>query len=80
MHGSYNWLRSRIKTVCASVGTSHSLRRGGASAMCNADISPIDVRNLGDWKSMPMLLYLTRTMESKVELDKRIVQQLFSET
>ena len=51
VRATYNWLCVRIKKSYSSVGlesfTSHSLRRGGATAMFDAKFSLIDIKNLG---------------------------------
>ena len=57
--------------------SSHSMRRGGASLLAENGVSLIDIKNLGDWKSVSVLLYLTRTLESKVGLERSIVKDIF---
>ena len=62
--------------ACEDVGlrrlTSHSMRRGGASMLAENGVGLLDIKNLGDWRSMSVLLYLSRTDESKVDLDRRL--------
>ena len=40
-------------------------------------VSLADIKNLGDWKSLSVLLYLTRSLDSKVALDRSIVKGIF---
>ena len=82
VNGTYNWFCGRVRSTCKKLGlmsfTSHSLRRGGASALADAGFSLIDIKNLGDWQSLSVLHYLTRSPASKLDLDTRIVNKLFS--
>ena len=63
---TYQWFSKRLSNVCARLGlnkyTSHSLRRGGATALANAEIPLHNIKDLGDWKSMAVLLYLDRSL------------------
>ena len=81
IRGTYTWLSSKLSLLWQRVGlekiTSHSLRHGGASPMSNVQTSLIDIRNLGDWRSLSVLLYLTRSLESKIEFDREICEKLF---
>ena len=76
VRGSYGWYAKRLTKACKALGlprlTSHSMRRGGASMLAECGVGLLDIRNLGDWRSMSVLLYLTRTQESKIELDRRL--------
>ena len=78
---TYDWLCTRIRHSYIDVGlesfTSHSLRRGGATAMFDAKFSLIDIKNLGDWKSMSVARYLLRSLDSKIELDMEVSDKLF---
>ena len=58
--------------------TSHSLRRGGATAMFDAKFSLIDIKNLGDWKSMSVARYLLCSLDSKIELNMEVSDKLFN--
>ena len=82
VRGTYSWLSSRITRASKALGldsfTTHSLRRGGASALSDANFSLIDIKNLGDWQSLSVLHYLNKTPSSKLELDSRICTALFS--
>ena len=82
VRGTYNWLRGRIKRSCEVLGlstvTTHSLRRGGSTALMEAKIPLLDIRQMGDWKSMSVLLYLSRSVSSRIELDRQIATKLFS--
>ena len=81
VRGTYSWFSSKLKMYSQKLGlqscTTHSLRRGGASAMFIADIPIIDIRNLGDWKSLYILRYLSCPLEAKIDLDRKIADRLF---
>ena len=53
------------------------MRRGGASLLAENGVSLVDIKNLGDWKSVSVLFYLTRTIDSKVALERTIVRDIF---
>ena len=78
---SYGWYCKKLSNLCTVLKlekmSSHSMRRGGASLLAEAGVSLIDIKNLGDWKSMSVLYYLSRTMDSKVILERRIVQDIY---
>ena len=82
IRGTYSWLASRLHKLSKQLRlesfTSHSLRRGGASAMAEAGFSLIDITNLGDWSSMSVLLYLTKSPQAKLDMDIRVSQALFN--
>ena len=81
VRGTYSWLCNRIRKSVSQLRlesfTTHSLRRGGASAMADAGFSLIDIKNLGDWSSLSVLYYLTKTPQSKLDLDRRVSSALF---
>ena len=87
MHGdrwvraTYSWLRNRLSAsshrLKLSHLTSHSLRRGGATALANADFSLLQIKDMGDWSSLAVLQYITRTLQDRMELDKRMCSALF---
>ena len=78
---TYQWFSNKLSSACKVLGlnmyTSHSLRRGGVTALANAQVPLHDVKVIGDWKSLSVLLYLDRTLESKIDLDRRNVMALF---
>ena len=82
VRGSYSWLSKRVKMVCNVLQlqelTTHSFRRGAATALAEVGVALSDIRDLGDWRSMSVLLYLKRDLMSKVRLDQEIVGKLFS--
>ena len=56
-----------VSSVGLSRYTSHSLRRGGATALAEANVPLHDIKVIGDWKSLSVLLYLERSLESKID-------------
>ena len=81
VRGSYGWYSKKLSKLCVRLGldmlSSHSMRRGGASLLAENGISLVDIKNLGDWKSMSVLFYLTRTLDSKVRLERGVVKDIF---
>ena len=79
--GTYKWYSKKLSNLCKVCElvklSSHSMRRGGASLLAENGISLIDIKNLGDWKSMSVLFYLTRSLESKIDLDTKITKDIF---
>ena len=78
---TYQWFSRKLSLVCGALGlsryTSHSLRRGGATALAEANVPLHDIKVIGDWKSLSVLLYLERSLESKIDLDIRNAAILF---
>ena len=81
VRASYSWLSMRINRMVKALGlmsfSSHSLRRGGASAMSDAGFSLLDIKNLGDWQSLSVLQYLSKSPTAKLDLDHRVAAKLF---
>ena len=82
VRGTYSWFCARLHKLSYALGlesfTSHSLRRGGASAMADAGFSLLDIKNLGDWSSLSVLCYLAKSPRSRFDLDCRVATALFS--
>jgi integrase len=80
-HATYRWFSAKLKKLCIKLNlpalTSHSMRRGGASALAEAGISLQDLQELGDWRSMQVLEYLERSTSSRVALDVTMSRKLF---
>ena len=78
---TYSWFSRRLTGKYKDLGlvklTSHSLRRGCATSMADAGFSILDIRNLGDWASLSVLRYVTKTLSSRLDLDKRLCNSLF---
>ena len=76
LRGSYDWLSKRLTCSCKVLGLSklntHSFCRGGATTMSESNLDMLEIRDIGDWKSMAVLLYLQRSMSSRIELDRRV--------
>ena len=81
VRASYTWYSKKLTKLCMCLNlekmSSHSMRCGGASLLAENEVSLIDIKNLGDWQSMSVLFYLTRTLQSKVKLDASIVRNIF---
>ena len=74
MPATYHWL-------CTALNMPHfilnSMGRAGAYALAEADISLQDLQELGDWKSMQVLMYLEWSASSRVSLDRHMTKALF---
>ena len=81
-HYTYALYSRRLTAVVKTLGlppyTSHSLRRGGASALMEAGFPVHDIRIWGDWRSLTVLLYMAKTEEARVNMDRKAVNLLFS--
>ena len=82
VRATYSWLRDKLAGISRTLGlshvTSHSLRRGGATALADADFTLLQIKDMGDWSSLAVLQYITKTMESRKVLDERMCKALFS--
>ena len=56
--------------------SAHSFRRGGATFAFTSGISPVVIKEQGDWLSDAYLLYLTFTPQQKVKLLQSMATQL----
>ena len=81
VRGTYKWFNTKLLALSTRLGflsfTTQSLRRGGASAMADAGFSLLEIKNLGDWSSLSVLLYLTKSPHAKLDLDERVASALF---
>ena len=79
--GTYSWYLRKLSVLCKRANlehlTTHSLRRGGASVLADNGFSLLDIRNIGDWKSLSVLHYLTKSKDSRLDLDRRVVSSIF---
>lgn len=77
---TYTWFSARLNLCCLQCHvpalSSHSLRRGGATAMAEAGMPLHDIRSRGDWRSLSVLLYLERGLDSKINLDTRLCRNM----
>lgn len=76
---TYDWFTKKLKTCIRRAGlsrsgkfTSHSLRRGGATALAMAGVPLHDIQKYGDWKSLSVLLYLASPLEHRIAQEKVI--------
>lgn len=71
-----------IKKAVISIGLDpqniglHSLRRSGASFLHSIGIPLEDIRMVGDWRSMAVLLYLVNPFSRKLDLELKIAAAL----
>ena len=81
VRASYGWYSKKLSNLCVKLDlvmmSTHSMRRGGASLLAENGVSLVDIKNLGDWKSASVLYYLTRTLDSKVTLERDIVRGIY---
>lgn len=54
----------------------HSLRRSGATFLHQIGVPLEDIRNLGDWKSLAVLLYISSPFERKLHIEQGVSQYL----
>lgn len=79
---TYKDLLSFIKECVARIGLDpgnvgfHSLRRSGATHLHSIVVPLIDIKFLGDWKSLAVLQYLVTTLERKVEIENYFASTL----
>ena len=78
---TYQWFSNKLSSACKALGlskyTSHSLRRGGATALARAQVPLHDIKVIGDWKSLAVLLYIDRSLDSMIDLDRKNAASLF---
>lgn len=68
---TYEWFSTKLKSCVARAGlkgkyTSHSLRRGGATALSLVGVPLHQIQKTGDWKSMSVLLYLSSPLDYRI--------------
>lgn len=54
----------------------HSLRRSGTQFLHGIGVSLPDIKSMGDWKTMSVLMYLISSPDRKVEIDRLAAQKL----
>lgn len=78
---SYAWFSGRLRKDCQCLNmpvlTSHSLRRGGAQALAAVGVPIAELKEIGDWRSWSVLLYLSRPLSQRIQLDAVNVAKLF---
>lgn len=78
---SYAWFNGRLGDMCLSLGvsklTSHSLRHGGAQALDQVGVPLAELKEIGDWRSWSVLLYLLRPFHQRVLLESINSRKLF---
>lgn len=76
---TYEWFASKLKKSIHRAGlhntgkfTSHSLRRGGATALAMAGVPLHDIQKYGDWRSLTVLLYLSSPLDYRITQEQSI--------
>lgn len=79
----YRWYTKRLAICVKATGlnkegkyTSHSLRRGGATALAMIGVPLHDIQRRGDWKSLSVLLYLSSPLQYRVDKEKALAQDM----
>lgn len=79
---TYVDLLSFIKECVTRIGLDpknvglHSLRRSGATYLHSIGVPLIDIKFLGDWRSLAVLQYLVTTFDRKVEIEQYFASTL----
>lgn len=80
---SYDFFSKKLKSVIMSTGlidqgkfTSHSLRRGGATALSLAGVSLHEIQHRGDWRSLSVLLYLSSPLEHQISQERDVAARV----
>lgn len=68
---TYAWFAQRLRVAVEAAGldgkyTSHSLRRGGATALSMVGVPLHQIQRIGDWKSMSVLIYLASPLDYRI--------------
>ena len=83
VRGTYTWFNTKLAGICAGINLSgvstHSLRRGGATALYQAGFSLLEIRDIGDWSSLAVLQYLAKSLNKRRELDEKMCDALFDD-
>lgn len=76
---TYDWFSKKLNKSLRRAGltkigkfTSHSLRRGGATALSMAGVPLHDIQKHGDWKSLSVLLYLASPLDYRISQERTI--------
>lgn len=80
---TYSWFSSRLKKAIEDAGlkgnySSHSLRRGCATYLARLGVPLHDIKLMGDWRSLSVLLYLAGDLNSRLVKDVAIASNLAS--
>lgn len=79
---TYSWFSARLRNICVALNlpayTSHSLRRGGAQALASVGVPLHELKEIGDWRSWSVLLYLVRPLLQRILLDAGNCHKLFN--
>jgi hypothetical protein len=73
---SYSWFNRKLATLARLAGvagrvSTHSLRRGGATALSLSGMPLPDIKDRGGWKSLCVLLYITKPLSNLIQLERR---------
>lgn len=81
---TYQDLLMFIKSCVARIGLNpadvgmHSLRRSGATYLHRIGVPLIDIKVIGDWRSLAVLQYLITTFDRKCEIESYLVSSLLN--
>lgn len=79
---TYSKMLSFLKYCVSLIGLSpedvglHSLRRSGVTYMYSLGIPIEDIRKMGDWRSLAVLLYIASPLERKLSVEEVVSEQL----
>lgn len=80
---TYEFFAKKLKSVIGLTGlsrqgkfTSHSLRRGGATALSLAGVPLHEIQRRGDWKSLSVLLYLSSPLDHRISQENDIAARM----
>lgn len=68
---TYDWFAKKLSSCVSKAGlvgkfTSHSLRRGGATALSMVGVPLYQIQKRGDWKSLSVLVYLASPLDYRI--------------
>lgn len=80
---TYNWFSKKFIVCLKQAGiyntgcyTSHSLRRGGATALSMIGVPLHEIQWIGDWKSLSDLLYLASPLEYRITKERHLASKM----
>lgn len=78
---TYQWFAKKLSACVKNSGltgkfTSHSLRRGGATALAMVGVPLHQIQKTGDWKSMSVLIYLASPLDYRISHEISISQMV----
>lgn len=73
-----NYLKNMSKRIGKDPSTVglHSLRRSGAFFMHQIGVPLEDIKSIGDWRSLAVLMYIVSPVDRKKLIDKLVAEAL----